>query len=100
MMYDDDGKNPNALRDKQFERLDFSARQRGKSLSIALQRQGDFAGEPKTRQIELVVHNWPAPAKRVQVDGNAIADARYDESARRLHIPLNWTADSLEISIH
>jgi oligosaccharide 4-alpha-D-glucosyltransferase len=100
VMYDDDGKNPNALRDKQFERLVFSARQRGESLRITLQRQGDFAGEPKSRQIELVVHNWPASAKRVQVDGKAIAGSRYDQATRRLHIPLNWTADSLGLSIH
>jgi hypothetical protein len=79
--------------------LDFSARQRGKSLSIALQRQGDFAGEPKTRQIELVVHNWPAPAKRVQVDGKAIDGSRYDQATRSLHIPLSWTADSLELNL-
>jgi len=98
-MYDDDGKNPNALRDKQFERLDFSAKQRGKSLAITLQRHGDFAGEPKTRQIDLVVHNWPAPAKRVQMDGKAITDVRYDQATRSLHIPLSWTADSLELAI-
>jgi oligosaccharide 4-alpha-D-glucosyltransferase len=99
VMYDDDGKNPNALRDKQFERLDFSAKQRGKSLGITLQRQGDFAGEPITRQIELVVHNWPAPTKRVQLDGKAIADARYEASTKTLHIPLRWSAQSLKLQI-
>lgn len=100
VMYDDDGKDPQALASGRFERLDFSAKQRGKSLSIALQRQGDFAGKPKTRTIELVVHNWPAPAKRIQVDGKAVADSRYDEAARSLHIPLRWTAERLELSLH
>ncbi|MFY8206171.1 MAG: TIM-barrel domain-containing protein, partial [Arenimonas sp.] len=100
VMYDDDGKDPQALASGRFERLDFSAKQRGKSLSIALQRQGDFAGKPKTRAIELVVHNWPAPAKRIQADGKAVADSRYDQAARSLHIPLRWTAERLELSLH
>ena len=99
VMYDDDGKNPNALRDKQFERLDFSAKQRGKSLGITLQRQGDFAGEPKTRQIELVVHNWPATPAEIRVDGIALSGSRYDAASRTLHIPLRWSAPSLKLQI-
>jgi oligosaccharide 4-alpha-D-glucosyltransferase len=99
VMYDDDGKNPNALRDKQFERLDFSAKQRGKSLGITLQRQGDFAGEPKTRQIELVVHNWPAAPAEIRVDGIALSGSRYDAASRTLHIPLRWSAPSLKLQI-
>jgi oligosaccharide 4-alpha-D-glucosyltransferase len=99
VMYDDDGKNPNALRDKQFERLDFSAKQRGKSLGITLQRQGDFAGEPKTRQIELVVHNWPATPAEIRVDGIAHNGSRYDAASRTLHIPLRWSTPSLTLQI-
>jgi oligosaccharide 4-alpha-D-glucosyltransferase len=99
VMYDDDGKNPNALRDKQFERLDFSAKQRGKSLGITLQRQGDFAGKPKTRTIELVVHNWPSPAEQVSVDGKSIDGVRYDAGARTLHVPLRWAAQTLKLQI-
>jgi oligosaccharide 4-alpha-D-glucosyltransferase len=98
-MYDDDGKNPNALRDKQFERLDFSAKQRGKSLGITLQRQGDFAGEPRTRQIELVVHNWPATPAEIRVDGITLSGSRYDAVTRTLHIPLRWSAQSLKLQI-
>jgi oligosaccharide 4-alpha-D-glucosyltransferase len=99
VMYDDDGKNPNALRDKQFERLDFSAKQRGKSLGISLQRQGEFAGEPKNRQIELVVHNWPAAPAAIRVDGTALSGSRYDTASRTLHVPISWHADKLAISI-
>jgi len=99
VMYDDDGKNPNALRDKQFERLDFSAKQRGKSLGITLQRQGDFAGEPRTRQIELVVHNWPATPAEIRVDGITLSGSRYDAVTRTLHIPLRWSAQSLKLQI-
>ena len=99
VMYDDDGKNPNALRDKQFERLDFSAKQHGKSLVITLQRQGDFADEPKTRQIELVVHNWPAAPAEIRVDGLPLSGSRYDATSRSLHIPMRWSAPSLKLQI-
>ncbi len=64
VMYDDDGKDPNALRDGRYEKLDFNAKQSGKRLDIALlRRQGDFPGEPATRSIELVVHNWSGAAE-------------------------------------
>jgi oligosaccharide 4-alpha-D-glucosyltransferase len=99
MMYDDDGKDPEALASGRFERLDFSAKQRGKTLSIALQRQGDFAGKPKTRTIELVVHNWPSPAEQVSVDGKSIDGVRYDAGARTLHVPLRWAAQTLKLQI-
>ena len=98
-MYDDDGKDPNALKSGRYEKLDFTAKQRGKRLDIGLSRKGDFPGEPATRAIELVVHNWPADAKSVKINGAQRSDARFDAVAKTLTVPLSWRADSLNISI-
>lgn len=99
LMYDDDGQNPNAIRDKQFERLDFSASQSRQKLDITLSRQGDYAGKPALRAVELVVHNWPAAAAEIRVDGTTRNDSRYDAATRTLHIPLRWSAQSLKLQI-
>jgi oligosaccharide 4-alpha-D-glucosyltransferase len=99
VMYDDDGKDPNALRDGRFEKLEFKAKQRGKRLDIGMSRKGDFPGEPATRSIELVVHNWPADAESVKINGKRRSDARFDAAARTLTVPLSWRADALNISI-
>jgi len=99
VMYDDDGKDPNALRDGRFEKLGFKAKHSGKRLDITLLRKGDFPGEPATRNIELVVHNWPGAAKSLRIDGKPQAGARYDAVNRTLHVPLAWRQDTLSVSV-
>ena len=99
VMYDDDGKDPTALRDGRFEKLDFKAKQSGKRLNIALLRKGDFPGEPVTRAIELVIHNWSGAAKAVRIDGRPADGVRYDAAKRTLHVPLSWRQDALSVSV-
>jgi oligosaccharide 4-alpha-D-glucosyltransferase len=99
VMYDDDGKDPNALREGRYEKLAFKAKQSGKRLDIGLSRKGDFPGEPATRSIELVVHNWPAEAESIKINGKRRNDARFNAAAKTLSVPLSWRAGSLNISI-
>ena len=99
VMYDDDGKDPGALQSGRYEKLEFSARQRGQRLDIGMTRKGDFPGEPETRAIELVVHNWPAGAAAVVVDGKARNDARHDPGNRTLTLPLSWSDGRIEVTI-
>lgn len=99
VMYDDDGKDPEALAAGRFERLDFSASQSRRKLDITLARQGDYPGRPAARNVELVVHNWPGAPAEIRVAGTTSNDSRYDASTRTLHIPLRWSAQSLKIQI-
>ncbi len=99
VMYDDDGKDPEALAAGRFERLDFSASQSRRKLDITLSRQGDYPGRPTARNVELVVHNWPGAPAEIRVAGTTSNDSRYDASTRTLHIPLRWSAQSLKIQI-
>jgi oligosaccharide 4-alpha-D-glucosyltransferase len=100
VMYDDDGKDPNALKSGRYEKLDFNARQSGKRLDFSLRRKGDFNGKPATRNIELIVHNWSGKPAAVKVDGTLQNTVVFDANAKTLRVPLAWRADSLNISIH
>lgn len=99
VMYDDDGKDPEALAAGRFERLDFSASQSRRKLDITLSRQGDYPGRPTARNVELVVHNWPGAPAEIRVAGTTRNDSRYDAATRTLHIPLRWSAQSLKLQI-
>ena len=99
VMYDDDGKDPNALKSGRYEKLEFNAKQNGKRLNIGLSRKGDFPGEPATRSIELIVHNWSGKPASVKVDGVPQDMAAFDASAETVSIPLTWGANSLNVSI-
>lgn len=99
VMYDDDGKDPEALAAGRFERLDFSASQSRRKLDITLARQGDYPGRPTARNVELVVHNWPGAPAEIRVAGTTRNDSRYDAATRTLHIPLRWSAQSLKLQI-
>ncbi len=97
-MYDDDGKDPQAIATKKFERLTFSAEQKRQALDITLKRSGDFTGRPLTRHIELVVHNWPKSAV-VRIGSKTLVNTHYDAANKRLSIPLDWKAESLTLHI-
>lgn len=67
-MYDDDGENPNAINEGEFEILSFGADQQDTELKISLTRQGKYKGMPKRRYMRLIVHNWlkaPLQAQKV-----------------------------------
>ena len=99
VMYDDDGKDPNALKSGRYEKLDFNAKQSGKRLDFSLLRKGDFIGNPATRKIELIVHNWQGKPATVKVDGVLQNSSVFDADAKTLSIPLSWKAESIGISI-
>jgi oligosaccharide 4-alpha-D-glucosyltransferase len=98
VMYDDDGKDPDALREGRYEKLTFNAKHSGKRLEIALSRKGGFPGAPKIRQLELVIHNWPA-TQSVRLVGEPVSGERYDAERRTLHVPIAWQAETATVAI-
>lgn len=68
IMYDDDGKNPNAINLGEYETLSFSAVQQENQLQISLNRKGKYKGMPRKRDMRLIVHNWlkaPIQAQKI-----------------------------------
>ena len=98
-MYEDDGKDPQALAKERYQLLDFKATQSGKHLNLQLSRTGDYPGEPTTRNIELIVHNWSTDAKEVLVDGKVLSSTHINQNTKTLTIPLAWNAKTMNISI-
>ena len=100
-MYEDDGKDPQALSKGRYELLGFTASQQQQNLQFSFKRHGDgYAGKPVARQLELVVHNWPSAPSRVKVNGEPIADFHYDKTARTLMIKCTWAATNISLAIH
>ena len=100
-MYEDDGKDPQALAKGRFELLDFNAKQQRQNLQFSFKRHGgDYAGKPVARQLELVVHNWPSLPSRVKVNGETITDFHYDKTARILKVKSTWETANMSLAIH
>ncbi len=100
-MYEDDGKDPQALANGHYELLDFTARQQPRALQFSFSRHGgEYAGKPAARHIELVVHNWQSQPSVVQVGGKTSTDFSYDNKTHTLRIACLWESSETTLTIH
>ncbi|MFT6285044.1 MAG: oligosaccharide 4-alpha-D-glucosyltransferase [Arenicella sp.] len=110
-MYDDNGVDPDAIKNHAFETLLFNARQKEHQLNISLKRQGQYPTMPASRELTLLVHNWSMSAKNIFInqqpitlveDKQTFADTSqaglWDEDSRILQVKFNW-AEDLELKI-
>ncbi len=72
MMYDDDGKTPNAFEKQSYEILRFASANKKKTLVIDLKQEVGANYESVNRKITLVIHGAEKP-KKVKVDGKRTA---------------------------
>lgn len=77
-MYDDDGKTPDPQAEGKYEVLQFASAYSDGQLSLDLQRQrrADYAGQPASRVMELVIRNWAEKPDEVLVNGKPVAVGR------------------------
>jgi oligosaccharide 4-alpha-D-glucosyltransferase len=110
-MYEDDGKSRTSLADGAFELLDFTATQRGSSLTIGLGRSGgDYAGRPKQRTITLVVHNWHAEISTLHLGDQVVPlkrsmpqrgrAAAYDRDNATLTVRFDWDHSPVALRVN
>lgn len=110
-MYDDDGIDPNAIKNKNFERLLFAAKQNNRQLSISLKREGKYNSMPNSREINLLVHNWSTANNSISInhqpikmlnDNKTFKEASqaglWDEKNKVLQIKFNWS-ENIELEI-
>lgn len=99
-MYEDDGKTPDAVAKGRYELLDFAADARGGALGLTLKRTRHKAydGQPATRRITLVVHNWTTPPHSAQVEGRAVTPV-YDAGARTLTLAFDWAGADARVAL-
>lgn len=107
VMYDDDGANPDALKNGQFETLNFTAEQDGESLQIGLARSGKYLGMPQTRELTVVIHNWLQASEKLLVAGKSLPlytteakflqqsrGAWWDETSHILKVKFPWNQNT------
>lgn len=95
--YDDDGRTPGAVAQKQFELLRFRSERVGAGFALRLDgERHDYPGRPETREIRFVVHGLAAPPARVAVDGQEIpADWRDG----LLTVPVAWNGAPRTVAV-
>ncbi|WP_339723255.1 TIM-barrel domain-containing protein [uncultured Paraglaciecola sp.] len=111
IMYDDDGVDPNAIKNKTFETLIFNGQHTSQQLTISLQRQGHYQSMPETRAVTLLVHNWSTAAKVVSINQklldivknkqtyeHASEAAFWDKERKVLQLKFAWS-ENLELVI-
>lgn len=105
-MYDDDGINPNAIENNQYQKLYFTAQQQSQQLNIALRQTGEFKNMPKSREVTLVVHNWNSQTNKIELialDDNAkktkqVLSAKWDKRSQKLEVKFTLDRD-IELTI-
>ena len=112
-MYDDDGKAPDAHAQGKYEVLQFASVYRDGRLALDLQRErhAGYAGQPATRQMELVIRNWQRKPQEVAINGRSIALVRsgpseapaesvtYSRKDRTVTVRFAWADENVAISL-
>jgi oligosaccharide 4-alpha-D-glucosyltransferase len=78
-LYDDDGRSPGALADRQYELLRFRSARTGNALDLYVAgERHDYPGRPPARTLRFVIHGLAAQPARVAIDGQDTAAAWQD----------------------
>jgi oligosaccharide 4-alpha-D-glucosyltransferase len=124
-MYEDDGKTHQAIEQGLFELLHFSAIQSDQQLSISLSRNRQdktnktqittqqtfngksnnnvkikgYAGMPKSRQMNLVIHNITQKPTQITLGEQAINNAIWHPTKQTLTLGFTWQHQPLTLKI-
>ena len=91
LMYDDDGKNPYALQNNQYELITFTSDYKKNKLKIVFStNQGIFPGKPDVRHIDLIIHGLNQKPEYIKLSGKKIKNYLWDEKSKQLNIPFDW----------
>ncbi|GLS83418.1 TIM-barrel domain-containing protein [Paraferrimonas haliotis] len=95
-MYEDDGVNPKAIAQGQYQLLEFKADYAHQLLTLHLHQNGDYMGAPKSRQVTVTIHNWNKQQAQVTLSGKTL-DSRIEQG--KLMFTLPWNQAEQVISI-
>lgn len=98
-LYLDDGYNPRALRDKNYQLFTFKAQNKEKELSIDISHNnGVYLYRPGRREIELQVKNLSERPATIKVDGKNV-EFKYTAKTREANIKFTMGAEPVSIKI-
>jgi len=100
IMYDDDGKNPDALKNNEYELLSFKSNYQKNQLVLNFSSNGGtFAGKPAARNIHLILHNMEQKPKSIKISGKKIKKYLWNEKTQTLRLNFEWKAENKEVII-
>ena len=98
-LYLDDGSNPRALKDNNYQLFTFKAQNKEKELSIDISHNnGVYLYRPGRREIELIVKNLSERPTTVRVDGKN-TDFRYITKTREVQVKFTMGTEPVNVKI-
>ncbi len=97
-MYEDDGKTNNTWLNHQFEEITFKSSFQSNQLSININREGKYSGQPENRTIHMIIHNYQEKPQSIFVNNNKL-DFSWDEKRKELTFIVNQNQQKLTINI-
>ncbi|MEO6668486.1 MAG: TIM-barrel domain-containing protein [Ferruginibacter sp.] len=101
-LYEDDGSDANAIKNKQFEITSFSSTGMRQSSSITISsNSGTYKGRVENRKMILSILNMKQPPSEVKVNGKPISTVKlWNKSTRITNIPLIFQHKKTTITIN
>ncbi|OJJ21806.1 hypothetical protein BKI52_15010 [marine bacterium AO1-C] len=99
LMYEDDGKNAQALKNKQYQLLEFEAEQEGDLFEMEFERnRTTYTGAPGQRNVTLIIHNkkFSTVAKASKV-GKKEVQLKYNAAKNQTTITFPWKKRKVEL---
>ncbi len=101
-LYEDDGKDANAISNKKYELISFSSSGIKKSTDIRISsNNGSYIGRVKSRNMELNICNIIDAPSEILINGKQISlDLVWDNTGKKLVIPVNFQHTTTSITIN
>jgi len=99
LMYEDDGKNAQALKTKQYQLMEFEAEWEGDFYEMEFERdRTTYQGAPTQRNVTLIIHNkkFTTVAKTSKVSKKEV-QLKYDTAKNQTTITFPWKNRKVEL---
>jgi oligosaccharide 4-alpha-D-glucosyltransferase len=94
MLYHDDGENPLALEEKEYEIIHFSSSLEPKTLNIKVEKEEGGEATDKIQLIEVIIENLEKPVDVVRVNTLRFTAQNYMHNGK-LVIPVRFDVNNI-----
>ncbi|WP_371194683.1 TIM-barrel domain-containing protein [Glaciecola sp. SC05] len=97
-LYEDDGKDPNSIRDDAFQTLSFQSQRNAESLNITASVQGQYNNAPMKRRILLSIHGLQSAPTSIKINDLSYSPVD-DQSILALSNGAYWDTQSQQLMV-
>jgi oligosaccharide 4-alpha-D-glucosyltransferase len=99
VLYNDDGKTPNAFEQTLFEEIEFESKFKKNTLEIEIEPDFGVKFSPYNKQISLVIHHLKSQPKKLKINGKKVK-FEWEENFKEVFIlPIVLKEDEVKINI-